>query len=105
MARGGVPQAMAESSLAPMTALVILLLALILLGCQMGSLSMILLLGPFFWPVLVELNDGDYASAVNSPFGMSTDDLKNWFGILCLIVVEFRLITPPVGMNAFIISA
>ena len=109
MARGGVPQAMAEmmasSGLAPMTTLLILLLALILLGCLMDSLSMILLAIPFFWPVLVELNGGDWATAESSPFGLGTEDLKIWFGILALIVVELGLITPPVGMNVFIISA
>lgn len=109
MARGGVPQAMAEmmaaSGLAPMTTLVILLVALILLGCLMDSLSMILLAIPFFWPVLVEINGGDWVSAADSPFGMTTEDLKIWFGILALIVVELGLITPPVGMNVFIISA
>ncbi len=109
MARGGAPQAMAEmmtnSGLAPMTTLLILLVTLILLGCLMDSLSMILLAIPFFWPVLVDLNGGSYASADGSPFGMSTEDLKIWFGILALIVVELGLITPPVGMNVFIISA
>ncbi len=109
MARGGVPQAMAEwmatSGLPPMTTLLLLLLALILLGCLMDSLSMILLAIPFFWPVLVQMNGGDFATAEGSPFGMSTEDLKIWFGILALIVVELGLITPPVGMNVFIISA
>ncbi|TNJ47869.1 TRAP transporter large permease [Phaeobacter sp. B1627] len=109
MARGGVPQAMAEmmanSGLAPMTTLIVLLAALILLGCLMDSLSMILLVIPFFWPVLVEINGGDYAAAAQSPFGLTTEELKIWFGILALIVVELGLITPPVGMNVFIISA
>ena len=109
MSRGGVPQAMAEwmatTGLAPMSSLLVLLLALILLGCLMDSLSMILLAIPFFWPVLVELNGGDLATADISPFGMSTEDMKIWFGILALIVVELGLITPPVGMNVFIISA
>jgi tripartite ATP-independent transporter DctM subunit len=109
MARGRVPQAMAEwmstTGLAPMTTLLILLAALILLGCLMDSLSMILLAIPFFWPVLVELNGGDFASADSSPFGMTTEEMKIWFGILALIVVELGLITPPVGMNVFIISA
>jgi TRAP-type C4-dicarboxylate transport system permease large subunit len=36
---------------------------------------------------------------------MSSEDLKIWFGILTLIVVELGLITPPVGMNVFVISA
>ncbi len=109
MSRGGVPQAMAgwmaTSGLEPMTILLLLLLALILLGCLMDSLSMILLAIPFFWPVLVQLNGGDFATADTSPFGMDTEDLKIWFGILALIVVELGLITPPVGMNVFIISA
>jgi tripartite ATP-independent transporter DctM subunit len=98
MARGGVPQAMASvmgsSGLEPMTILVLLLIGLIILGCLMDSLSMILLAIPFFWPVILELD-----------FGMNVEDLKIWFGILALIVVELGLITPPVGMNVFVISA
>ena len=109
MSRAGVPQAtaewMAQSGLAPMTVLALLLLALILLGCLMDSLSMILLVIPFFWPVLIEMNGGVYQGADGSGFGMSTEDLKIWFGILALIVVELGLITPPVGMNVFVISA
>ena len=109
MSRGGVPQAVAEwmatSGLTPMTILIILLIALILLGMLMDSLSMILLAIPFFWPVLVEINGGDYVDAANAGFGMTSEDLKIWFGILALIVVELGLITPPVGMNVFVISA
>ncbi len=109
MSRGGVPQAMAEwmanSGLPAMWILVILLFALIFLGCLMDSLSMILLAIPFFWPVLVEMNGGDYVFADEAAFGMDAEDLKIWFGILALIVVELGLITPPVGMNVFVISA
>jgi tripartite ATP-independent transporter DctM subunit len=109
MSRIGLPQEAAAwisgSGLAPMTVLVLLLVALILLGCLMDSLSMILLVIPFFWPVLVELNGGLYQGAEGAGFGMSTDDLKIWFGILALVVVELGLITPPVGMNVFVISA
>ena len=54
----------------------------------------ILLAIPFFWPVIAGLD-----------FGMSPEDLKIWFGILALIVVELGLITPPVGMNVFILAA
>jgi len=98
MARGGVPQAaaamMANSGLPPMTVLILLLVALIFLGCLMDSLSMILLAIPFFWPVIAVMD-----------FGMNVEDLKIWFGILALIVVELGLITPPVGMNVFVINA
>lgn len=109
MSRIGLPQATADwighSGMTPMTVLVLLLVALILLGCLMDSLSMILLVIPFFWPVLVEINGGLYMAAEGSGFGMSTEDLKIWFGVLALIVVELGLITPPVGMNVFVISA
>ncbi|CAN5731124.1 TRAP transporter large permease [soil metagenome] len=109
MSRGGVPQATAAwlgaSGLEPMTILVLLLAALILLGCLMDSLSMILLAIPFFWPVLVDLNGGLYVTAEAAGFGMTTEELKIWFGILALIVVELGLITPPVGMNVYIISS
>ncbi|HSB98618.1 MAG TPA: TRAP transporter large permease subunit, partial [Burkholderiaceae bacterium] len=98
MARGGVPQAaadlMAHSGLSPHAVLWLLLIALILLGCLMDSLSMILLTIPFFWPVISVMD-----------FGLSQDELKIWFGILALIVVELGLITPPVGMNVFVINA
>lgn len=109
MTRSGLPQEaalwVANSGLAPMMILILLLTALILLGCLMDSLSMILLLIPFFWPVLVEVNGGIYQMVDGSGYGMSTEDLKVWFGILALIVVELGLITPPVGMNVFVISS
>jgi tripartite ATP-independent transporter DctM subunit len=98
MARGGVPQAaasmMANSGLSPMMILFVLIVALLILGCLMDSLSMILLAIPFFWPVISVLD-----------FGMSVEDLKVWFGILALVLVELGLITPPVGMNVFVINA
>jgi len=98
MARGGVPQAaaeaMAHSGLPPLVVLLILLGALIVLGCLMDSLSMILLAIPFFWPVIAGMD-----------FGLGPNDLKIWFGILALIVVELGLITPPVGMNVFVINS
>ncbi len=109
MSRSGLPQEaalwVAGSGLAPMMILVLLLVALIVLGCLMDSLSMILLVIPFFWPVLVEVNGGLYQMADGAGYGMSTEDLKVWFGILALIVVELGLITPPVGMNVFVISS
>ncbi len=109
MSRIGLPQEtalwVAGSGFDPMAVMVLLLIALIFLGCFMDSLSMILLVIPFFWPVLVEINGGVYQDAAGSGFGMSTEELKVWFGILALVVVELGLITPPVGMNVFVISA
>jgi TRAP-type C4-dicarboxylate transport system permease large subunit len=71
MARGGVPKAMAEmmaaSGLAAMTPLILLLTTLILLGCLMNSLSVILLAISLCWPVLIEINGGDWVAATDSP--------------------------------------
>jgi tripartite ATP-independent transporter DctM subunit len=66
----------------------------ILLGFVMDSLSMIFLTVPIFWPIIAGLD-----------FGMSPDETKLWFGIITLIVVEMGLITPPVGLNVFIINS
>jgi tripartite ATP-independent transporter DctM subunit len=98
MARAGVPQAGAEmlqnSGLSPMAILVLIIVVFIILGCLMDSLSMIILATPFFWPVVAGLD-----------YGLAEDDLKIWFGIIALIVVELGLITPPVGLNVFIINS
>lgn len=60
---------------------------------------------PFFWPTLIALNGGEFVTADTAAYGMDTDSLKIWFGILALIVVELGLITPPVGLNVFIIAS
>ena len=81
------------SGMAPLTVLAVMLVAYLIFGCVMDSLSMILLTIPIFLPVIEVLD-----------FGMSAEDTAIWFGILALIVVEVGLITPPVGMNLFIIN-
>ncbi|ROR32194.1 TRAP transporter large permease [Inmirania thermothiophila] len=80
------------SGLPPHLVLAAMLLLYLALGCVMDSLSMILLTVPIFWPVVAALD-----------FGLPVEDLKIWFGILALVVVEVGLITPPVGMNVFVI--
>ncbi|WP_294611704.1 TRAP transporter large permease [uncultured Roseovarius sp.] len=107
--RTNLPQALSDwattSGMDPMLILVIMLVVFVILGCFMESLAMILVVVPFFWPALIALNGGEYATADTSAFGLDTDSLKIWFGILALIVVELGLITPPVGLNVFIISS
>ena len=78
----------------PWFVLALILVFYLIFGCLMDSLSMILLTIPIFFPVISALD-----------FGMTHDHLAIWFGILVLIVVEVGLITPPVGMNLFIINA
>ncbi len=67
--------------------LIIILIVTLLLGCVMDSMAIILLTVPVFYPVIVHLN---------------FDPI--WFGILVVRVTEMGLITPPVGMNVFIIK-
>ncbi len=83
----------AASGLSPYLVLAVMLLLYLIFGCVMDSLSMILLSIPIFWPIIGGLD-----------FGMDPEELKIWFGIIALIVVEVGLITPPVGMNVFIIN-
>lgn len=79
---------------APAVVLACVLLLYLVFGCIMDSLSMVLLTVPIFFPIMVALD-----------FGMSPEDFALWFGVLVLIVVEVGLITPPVGMNLFVIHS
>lgn len=65
------------------------------LGCIMDSLSMLLLTIPVFFPIIMGIDI----------WGMDAESKAIWFGILALMVVEIGLITPPVGMNVFIINS
>ncbi|MDZ7823061.1 MAG: TRAP transporter large permease [Ahrensia sp.] len=81
------------SGLSPWVVLAVVLLMYLVFGCVMDSLSMVLLTVPIIYPIMSVLD-----------FGMSPQDFGLWFGILVLIVVEVGLITPPVGLNLFIIN-
>lgn len=71
----------------PMVVLVGVLLILIILGCFMDSMAIVLLTVPIFYPLIQTLN---------------IDPI--WFGILVVRVTEMGLITPPVGLNLFVIK-
>ncbi|MCM0613207.1 TRAP transporter large permease [Marinobacter sediminum] len=77
-----------SSGMGPTTALILILLFYIVLGCFMDAMSMILLTVPFLAPVATSLG-----------FDMV------WFGILVVTVAEIGLITPPIGMNLFVVQA
>ena len=65
----------------------IILAIYLLLGCVFESLSMILLTVPIFAPLVESLGF----------------DLI-WFGILVVVVTEISLITPPIGLNVFVLK-
>ena len=85
---------LAESGLSPMAILIGILLVYLVLGCVMDSLAMILLTVPVFFPLVTGLE-----------FGFTEEEIAIWFGILALIVVEVGLITPPIGLNVYVINS
>ncbi len=93
-----VPTAAAEmiaaSGWQPYTVLVGLLLFYIVLGGVMDELAMILLTLPVFFPIVTALD-----------FGMPSDDIAIWFGILVLIVVGIGMTCPPIGLNVFVVAS
>ncbi len=97
LALSQLPQEMAQwvidLGMSPWLVLATVLIIYLLLGCVMDSLSMILLTIPIFFPMIMGLD-----------FGLTPEETAIWFGILVLIVVEVGLITPPVGMNLFVIN-
>ncbi len=74
-------------SLSPMGVLVLILIIYILLGAVLDTMAMILLTLPVFFPIVS---------------GLGFDPV--WFGVLVVIVIELALITPPMGINVFVIK-
>ena len=87
----GLPEALKSLvtawDLAPSLVIVLILLVYILLGCVFESLSMLLLTVPIFFPVVISLGYDPV-----------------WFGIIVVVVTEISLITPPVGLNVFVLK-
>lgn len=73
--------------LPPTMILIAILIFYILLGCIMDALAMIVLTVPIFYPAVMSLG---------------FDPI--WFGVLIVIVMEQALITPPIGMNVYVIA-
>ncbi len=92
MNEAGLPRALSQLVTAagaePYLVLLIIVLVYLALGCVFESLSMILLTVPIFFPLVKDLGF----------------DLI-WFGILVVVVTEVGLITPPVGLNVYVIKS
>ncbi|QDC08972.1 TRAP transporter large permease [Oceanicola sp. D3] len=68
--------------------LAVILIAFVLLGCILDAMAMIILMVPIVFPVVT---------------AMGFDPI--WFGVIIVMTVELGLITPPVGMNVFVINS
>ncbi|MEQ6250775.1 TRAP transporter large permease [Sulfitobacter sp. HNIBRBA3233] len=87
----GLPEALlalvSENDLSPWAVMAVILLIYIALGCVFESLSMLLLTVPIFFPLVTSIG---------------FDPI--WFGIVVVVVTEISLITPPVGLNVFVLK-
>jgi tripartite ATP-independent transporter DctM subunit len=88
----GVPRALADAltaaDLAPLAVILVILAIYLALGCVLDSMSMLFLTVPLFYPIVS---------------GLGFDLV--WFGILVVTMIEVSLITPPVGLNVFVMNA
>ena len=91
-------------TMSPMLILVCILLAYAVLGMFMDAIGMLLLTLPVVYPAVMALNGGEFVSAADSTFGMSGPMCAIWFGILVVKMAEFCLITPPIGLNCFVVA-
>tara|TARA_R110002049_G_scaffold221613_2_gene393048 strand:- start:136 stop:690 length:555 start_codon:yes stop_codon:yes gene_type:complete len=90
--------------MAPLLILIMILLAYAVLGMFMDAIGMLLLTLPVVFPAIMALNGGMNVSAEASAFGMSGPMCAIWFGILVVKMAEFCLITPPIGLNCFVVA-
>jgi C4-dicarboxylate transporter DctM subunit len=88
----GAPEAVVEAlksfNFPPLGVMVLILIFYLFLGCVFDALAMILLTVPIFFPLVMALGYDPV-----------------WFGIIVVVVVELGLITPPIGMNLFVIQS
>ena len=70
----------------------------LIMGCVFESLSMILLTVPVFYPVVSQLDFG--GGVLGDP-----ELVLIWFAVIVVVVTEISLITPPVGMNVFVLRS
>ncbi|MFQ5566405.1 MAG: TRAP transporter large permease [Paracoccaceae bacterium] len=75
-----------DAGWAPWQLMLAIVVFYLVLGCFMESLAMILLTVPIFYPLVID--------AGFDPV---------WFGVIAVVVVETGLISPPVGMNLFVV--
>ena len=74
--------------LSPVMVVGAMMLVYVILGTIMEELSMVLLTIPVFFPIVVQLGFDPV-----------------WFGVLIVLVVQIGLISPPVGMNLFVLNS
>lgn len=88
----------------PLLTLVLILLAYAVLGMFMDAIGMLILTLPVVFPAVIALNGGVDVTAADSAFGMTAIGCGIWFGIIVVKMAELCLITPPIGLNCFVVA-
>jgi C4-dicarboxylate transporter DctM subunit len=88
----------------PMMTLIFILMGYAILGMFMDAIGMLLLTLPVVFPAVIALNGGPDVTALDSAFGVSAVGCAIWFGIIVVKMAEFCLITPPIGLNCFVVA-
>ena len=84
--------------------LLVILSIYVVLGMFMDAIGMMILTLPVTFPVVIAINGGDSVTALDSAFGMNAEDCAIWFGIIVVKMAELCLITPPIGLNCFVVA-
>ena len=88
----------------PYTVLILILLGYVILGMFIDAIGLLLLTLPVVYPAIILLNGGPDVTADQSPFGMTFNQVSVWFGIIVVKMAEVCLITPPIGLNCFVVA-
>ena len=88
----------------PYIVLILILLGYVILGMFIDAIGLLLLTLPVVYPAIILLNGGPDVTADQSPFGMTFNQVSVWFGIIVVKMAEVCLITPPIGLNCFVVA-
>lgn len=81
-------EVMTSVGLGPYGVLLLIIIAYLVLGMFMDGLAMLVVTIPIFFPIVT---------------GLGFDPI--WFGVVAVIVIEMGMITPPVGLNVFVVKS
>jgi len=82
-----IAQTMENMGLGKITTMLVIVVFYLILGCFMETISMMILTTPFIFPIVIK---------------MGWDPI--WWGIVLTILIEAALITPPVGLNLYVVQ-
>jgi tripartite ATP-independent transporter DctM subunit len=88
----------------PYMILLMILMGYVILGMFIDAIGLLLLTLPVVYPAIILLNGGPDVTAEQSAFGMTFSQVSIWFGIIVVKMAEVCLITPPIGLNCFVVA-